>query len=415
MKPVHLFLVLILLTTMACTALQVGIQTATPTLSHNATLTSSAMTATSPSSATTLTASPSPALPASPTPSPAAAASATPSPAAQVATSTPAVTASRTASPAPSLTPVSQNAYPYLDDRSTATGVIQSLFNAINRKEFARAYSYWDSNNTGNNHVAPFATFEQGYATTHAIQVKIGPVFHDEGAGQYYYSIGVLLKATQDDGTTQTYTACYNMHLGSPGAQAIPPFVPLLIEDGQASLAPSGSSDQSLLIHSCDGIARAAQPYPTAPITNTQDISNRNYLDDRSDPALVLSSMFNAINRLEYVRAYSYWEMGSVQTPPFTQFQSGYASTASVVLTTGKVSSSGAAGSMYYTVPTVIVAHTSTGVTQTYAGCYILRLGDPLNQTVPPFAPMAIHSASVKSYPNSSDHAALLAQACQGQ
>src|SRR5581483_8982233 len=33
----------------------------------------------------------------------------------------------------------------YIDDRSTATQLVRSYFNAINRREYARAYSYWES------------------------------------------------------------------------------------------------------------------------------------------------------------------------------------------------------------------------------------------------------------------------------
>jgi hypothetical protein len=328
----------------------------------------------------------------------------------------PSATTKPTQAKAPTLTPVNPETFPYLDDRSTATGLISSLFNAINRNEYVRAYSYWAANG-GSGGVAPFDQFQQGYADTQMIQVELGPVGHDEGAGQLYYSIGVLLKATQTDGTTQTYTACYNIHLGSPDNQTAPPFNPMQITDGKASLAASNTSDATLLAHACDGIGKATQPLSPAPVTDPKDITSANYLDDRTGPVEVLSSMFNAINRHQYARAYSYWENAGVSSsvPPFDQFQNGYANTASVMLTTGTPVSNMGAGQIYYSLPAVIVAQTTSGVTQTFSGCYRFHLARPDIQAVPPFMPLAIQSATVNSVANNADQAALLKQACAGQ
>jgi hypothetical protein len=328
----------------------------------------------------------------------------------------PSATTKPTQAKAPTLTPVNPETFPYLDDRSTATGLITSLFNAINHREYVRAYSYWATNG-GSGGVAPFDQFKQGYAGTQMIQVELGPVGHDEGAGQLYYSIGALLKATQTDGTSQTYTACYNMHLSNPAMQSVPPFVPLWIEDGKASLAASNRSDATLLAHACDGIGRATQPVSPSPVTNTKDITSANYLDDRTGPVEVLSSMFNAINRHEYGRAYSYWENAgtSSSVPPFDQFQKGYENTASVMLTTGTPVRGLAAGQIYYSLPAVIVAQTTSGATQTFSGCYRFHLAQPDLQAVPPFMPLAIQSATVNSVANNADQAALLKQACAGQ
>ncbi len=328
----------------------------------------------------------------------------------------PTATAQPTQAGAPTLTPPNPDAFPYLDDRSTATGLVASLFNAINRKEYVRAYSYW-STNGGSGGVAPFDQFQQGYADTQAIQVELGPVGQDEGAGQRYFSVSVLLKATQTDGTTHTYTACYNIHLGSPDNQTAPPFNPMQITDGKASVAASNTSDATLLAHACDGSGKATQPLSPAPVTNTKDITSANYLDDRSGPVEVLSSMFNAINLRQYARAYSYWENAgsSSPVPPFDQFQQGYANTASVLLTTGTPVSSLGAGQIYYSLPAVIVAKTTSGATQTFSGCYRFHLARPDIQGVPPFLPLAIQSATVNSAANNADPATLLKQACPVQ
>jgi hypothetical protein len=307
--------------------------------------------------------------------------------------------------------PVSGSGLPsdYLEDRSTATGLIQSYFNAINLKQPLRAYSYWEKGSQ----VGPYDKFQQGYQDTASVQVTLGTISEGAGAGQRYFTVPATLVAQTTNGKTQTFAACYTLHLGSPAIQGVPPFNPLAIATGTAKVADNGTKAKDLLVHACDGVPQGASIVP-APVTNTKDITPANYLDDRSNAVDVLSSLFNAINRKEYVRAYSYWESNS-KVGPFDQFQQGYANTASVQLTTGKVTTGNGAGQIYYTVPAVLKAKTTGGSTQTFAACYILHLSRPEIQGAPPFQPLAIQSATAKVASNGSDTDDLLGQACAGQ
>ena len=297
----------------------------------------------------------------------------------------------------------------YLDDRSTATGLIQSYFNAINLKQYLRAYSYLENGSK----VGPYDPFQQGYQNTASVKITLGTISGDQGAGQHYFTVPAVLVAQTTDGKTQTFAACYTMHLATPSIQGVPPFIPLGIATGTAKVATNGTKAKDLLVHACDGVPQGA-PIVPAPVTITQDITSANYLDDRSTAVDVLSSLFNAINRKEYLRAYSYWESNS-KVGPFDKFQQGYADTASVQLTTGSVSSNAGAGQIYYTVPAVLKAKTSGGATQTFSACYILHLSRPEIQGVPPFQPLAIKSATAKLVSNSSDPTTLLDQACANQ
>lgn len=131
------------------------------------------------------------------------------------------------------------------------------------------------------------------------------------------------------------------------------------------------------------------------------------YRDDRSDPAALIASYYNAISRQEYARAWSYFG----ETPPvadFATFAKGYAGTLSVELLTGPVVSEGAAGSIYSTIPVAIAAATAAGV-QVFAGCYTLRQIQPAIQD-PPFRPIFIESA--KLHPAAGNLAAALPAAC---
>lgn len=111
------------------------------------------------------------------------------------------------------------------------------------------------------------------------------------------------------------------------------------------------------------------------------------YLDDRSDPAALVRSYYNAIARHEYARAYAY-----LATPPdYGHFAQGYADTATIELELGPVSSEGAAGSIYATVPAAVRATSSGGKATVFAGCYTTRQIQPAIQE-PPFRPIEIAS-----------------------
>ena len=59
------------------------------------------------------------------------------------------------------------------------------------------------------------------------------------------------------------------------------------------------------------------------------------YVDNRSTGATVIESFYNAINRSEYARAYSYF--GAEPEQSFEDFRDGYADTVSVTLRTARL------------------------------------------------------------------------------
>jgi len=318
------------------------------------------------------------------------------------------------ATQAPAGTPSAPPVDTYLDDRSTATGLVLSYFNAINRKEYLRAYSYWEDNASGQT----FAQFEQGYAATASVKVTFGQIGGDAGAGQFHYTVPLVLYTETTAGDIETFSACYILHLANPAAQAQPPFRPMGIQKGSASPAPANADPAGLLAQAC----AAEGPTPPAivpiPTTNPSDITPNNYLDDRSDAVQVLRSLFNAVNRKEYARAYSYWENAgsNPQVQPFNQFAQGYAQTAAVQLLTGQVKSDAGAGQLFYTVPVVLTAQTTAGANQTFSGCYTLHMSQPAVQATPPFKPLAIRSAGIQVVSSPpSDLSTLLTRPCPPQ
>jgi hypothetical protein len=112
------------------------------------------------------------------------------------------------------------------------------------------------------------------------------------------------------------------------------------------------------------------------------------YVDDRSDPAAILRSYYNAVNRREYARAWSYFG-DEKPAADYAAFVAGYADTAAVELALGPVTTEGAAGSIYGTVPVAIAATGPDGAPRVFAGCYTTRQIQPAIQE-PPFRPLEI-------------------------
>jgi hypothetical protein len=287
------------------------------------------------------------------------------------------------------------NSPTYLDDRSTPQELMRSFANSISRHEYVRTYSYWEQGAAG---LPSYAQFAQGYADTQSAQVTVGNVASGGAAGSIYYSVPVTLVATLTNNTTQTFVGCYTLR--QPQAQnfGAPPFGGMVINSAQVQQVANNANTASLMASACTGTGGLPG---VADVTSPQsDISTNAYIDDRTDGAQVLRSLFNAVNRKEYVRAYSYWQPGAAQLQPYDQFQQGYADTDTVQLTVGSQTSEGAAGQLYYNVPVILVSQGTSG-TQTFTGCYVLQLSNPGIQGQPPFQPLAIRSASVQQVPNS--------------
>jgi len=139
---------------------------------------------------------------------------------------------------------------PYLDDRSDAVAVLSSFYNAINRREYARAYGYW---RPGATTLPSYQDFEQGYSATQSVTLTTGSVQSDAGAGQRNYRVAVILEAQLRDGSTQTFAGCYDLHLASPAIQT-PPFEPLSITAASIQQVTGGANPADVINERCAGL-----------------------------------------------------------------------------------------------------------------------------------------------------------------
>ena len=319
------------------------------------------------------------------------------------ATSTPTTSPAQSAVTQPSASPSPVPVTAYLDDRSSAEQVVRSYYDAIGRRQYLRAHGYWEPSPT----LPTYDTFAKGFETTTAVQVELGTVGGSPGAGQLYWSVPAVVLSMTTTGT-QAFVGCYTVHLGRPEIQTAPPFKPIAIQAGQLQSVATAAAARSALPTACGSANATPLPWG-APGTG---IDAARYVDDRSAGEELIRSYYNAVNRKEYSRAYSYWEAGASQLTPFTTFASGYANTKSVALATTPGTIGAGAGQTYYTVPAVVTASNSEGSTTVFSGCYTLHLGSPNAQATPPFQPLGIQSAKITQAASGSNPSDLLNSAC---
>ncbi len=132
----------------------------------------------------------------------------------------------------------------YIDDRSSAASLIQSFYNAVSRKEYARAWDYYGDQKPA----ADLDAFAKGYETTEQVNVITGNVAFEGAAGSTFYYLPVAIVAFDKDGNQKVFAGCYTARLANPAIQGSP-FQPLHIEKG--SLKPSDAAYEDAVPANC--------------------------------------------------------------------------------------------------------------------------------------------------------------------
>lgn len=128
--------------------------------------------------------------------------------------------------------------FPYLDDRSSPEKLVESLYSAVNRKEYSRAWSYYGDQKPA----ASFDAFSKGYADTREIAVETGETSEEGAAGSTYYQVPVAILAYAADGTDKVFAGCYTLRLANPQVQG-EDFRPMHIEKGELRAVETEFSD----------------------------------------------------------------------------------------------------------------------------------------------------------------------------
>lgn len=122
----------------------------------------------------------------------------------------------------------------YLDNRSTPQSLVESYYNAINQKQYVRAYSYFSKG------WAPqdYAAWVAGYATTQHVSIRVGATYPDPGAGQVHWALPVALSVVTTEGQQVVYAGCYAIHMTNVFMQIDPPFAPMSINAAKLKKSP---------------------------------------------------------------------------------------------------------------------------------------------------------------------------------
>jgi hypothetical protein len=132
----------------------------------------------------------------------------------------------------------------YLDDRSDAEAVVKSFYNAINRREFSRAWSYFGESKPSAN----FESFVTGFEDTKSVRVVTGEPGAEGAAGSTYFNVPVAIAATGADDTERVFAGCYTARLANPQIQELP-FTGLHLERGD--LKPTDKPVEEALPKQC--------------------------------------------------------------------------------------------------------------------------------------------------------------------
>lgn len=135
---------------------------------------------------------------------------------------------------------------PYLDDRSDAASLVKSLYNAVNRKEYARAWDYFGETKPSKD----FDAFVAGYSGTTKVTVLTGAASMEGAAGSTFFELPVAIGAVGTDGKERFFAGCYTAKLANPQIQGVP-FRPLHIEKGVLKVADGPLA--AALPESCGG------------------------------------------------------------------------------------------------------------------------------------------------------------------
>ena len=89
-------------------------------------------------------------------------------------------------------------------DRSDPIATLASYYDAINARDYRRAYSFWESPQSS------FERFVAGFADTDRVRLLVEPPIRHEGAaGSLYAEITTIVVATTRAGNERVFAGCY--------------------------------------------------------------------------------------------------------------------------------------------------------------------------------------------------------------
>lgn len=96
-------------------------------------------------------------------------------------------------------------------------GLLQAYFQAINDRNYPRAYTFWEDNGAASQQ--DYTAFVQGFIQTVRVELVVGEVRSEGAAGSVYTAVPVVLFAYQQDGLRKAFCGTYELRRSN-----LPPF-----------------------------------------------------------------------------------------------------------------------------------------------------------------------------------------------
>ncbi len=301
----------------------------------------------------------------------------------------------------------------YWDERGSEYQFVLSYFNAIRRTLLPMAYYFWNNDPAL---AGPYESFAQTHADLKPEEITFVKAGTSGAAGSVYSTLGLIVKGLKGI-VPYTWVGCYTIRTPNPALFDSKEYTPRHFTAGRLIEIPAGETANTALETACASVDFGMLEVTISNSDSTESVDAKYYIDSRSDPVALISSFWNALNRQEYARAYSYFEAPAIFPGPYSTFKAGYLDTMNVSGSIPPPEKLAATGNWYWRVPVSMKAETKSGVQQAFVGCYVIHQSDPALYVSPPFKPMGIQKAHFEALSISTDAAtsqAALSSACDG-
>ena len=126
------------------------------------------------------------------------------------------------------------------DERNDPVATLASYYNAINDRDYHRAYGFWETPSSS------FEQFARGFAGTEHVRILVEPSPRIEGAaGSAFAEISTIVVATTRGGNERVFAGCYVMRRSNVQDRG------WMIYRANVSMVPSSMKISRMLSHVC--------------------------------------------------------------------------------------------------------------------------------------------------------------------
>lgn len=276
--------------------------------------------------------------------------------------------------------------------------LIGAYYNAITLGDYSRAYGYWIAA-PGDQTESQFAA---GFADTLSASAVVRlPIFEDPGAGNVYATIPTLVTAERRDGSTVFFAGCFTAHKTNVAVgNATEPDPNWYLAKGD--LKQVKTPDLSALDSVCE------QEYSLT--------DDPNLVPSQLDPVRLIESYFSMLVTGKAADAAALWEINTGDVFIGAYGREVRASLSINLYINPAIYGDGAAGSIYTSIPALVVTNFPDNTHLYITGCYTARLSNvPVGDATTPDPNWHFYNATLGQADDDASAIAQLSQGCLGR